>query len=120
MAKIMIVDDSAFARNMIRMIVESAGHEVIGFAGEGEEALKLFKSLRPELVTLDYLMTGKTGEAVLKKMIQHDPSAKVIMVSGSTDATIEENVLQAGVKAFLEKPNLKRDLLKVIDKVLEI
>ncbi len=120
MAKILIVDDSAFARNMLKVIVESGGHKVVGRAGDGGRALKLFKSLNPELVTLDYLMTGKNGEAVLKEMIQHDPSARVIMVSGSTDNIIEHRILQAGAKAYLEKPNLKRDILKVIDQVMEI
>ena len=120
MAKILIVDDSAFARARLKMLFESGGHEVVGLAEDGEQGLKLFKSLHPELVTLDYLMTGKSGEAVLKEMIQHDPSARVIMVSGSTDNIIENRVLQAGAKAYLEKPNMKRDILKVIDQVMEI
>ena len=119
MAKILIVDDSAFARNSLRVIVESGGHAVVGRARNAEQALTLFKSLSPELVLLDYLMAGKSGEVVLKEIIQHKPGARVIMVSGSGDYTIEERALQNGAKAFLEKPNMKRDLLKVIDQVME-
>jgi len=119
MAKILIVDDSAFARNVLRMIVESGGHEVVGRAGDGEQALKLFKSLKPELVTLDSLMPNKSGEVVLKEIMQHNPSAKVIMVSGSADKVTEERLLQAGAKSFVQKTTLKRDLLKVIDQVME-
>ncbi len=120
MAKILIVDDSAFARNSFSVIVESGGHEVVGRAGDGEQALKLFKSLHPELVILDYLMAGKSGEVVLKEILQHDPSARVIMISGSGDHAIEERILQEGAKVFIEKPCVKRDILKVIDQVMEI
>ena len=120
MAKILIVDDSAFARARLKMLFESGGHEVVGGAGDGEQGLKLFKSLHPELVTLDYLMADKNGEVVLKEMIQHDPSAKVIMISGSGDHSIEERILQAGAKVFVEKSNSQRNFLKVIDQVMQI
>lgn len=119
MAKILIVDDSAFALNTLRRDVESGGHEVVGLAGDGEQALKLFKSLHPELVILDYLMAGKSGMAVLKEIIQHDPSARVIMISGSGDHTIEKRALQAGAKIFVKKLCAQRDLLKIIDQVME-
>ena len=119
MAKILIVDDSAFARNMLSAVIESGGHEVVGRVGDGEQALKLLKSLHPELVTLDFLMAGTNGEAVLKEIIQHDPSARVIMVSGSGDRSIEERALQIGAKAFVAKPDVQRDILKVIDQVME-
>ena len=116
----LIVDDSALARHLLRVIAESGGHDVVGIAGDGEQALTLYKSLHLELVTLDWMMPGKSGEVVLKEIMQHDPSARVIMITGSANNTIEERVMQAGAKAFLEKPHLKRDLLKVIDQVMEI
>lgn len=118
MAKILIVDDSAFARNVVEMLVEQGGHEVVGRAENSEAALELFKRLHPELVTLDYLMTDKSGEEVLQEIIELDPSARVIMVSGSGDHTIGEKALQHGAKDFVEKPFMKRDLLKVIDQVM--
>ena len=119
MAKILIVDDSAFMSNLLRMNVVNGGHEVVGLARDGEQALKLFKSLRPELVMLDYLMEGKNGMVVLKEIIQHDPSARVIMISGSGDHVLAERSLQAGAKVFVKKPSAQRDLLKVIDQVME-
>lgn len=120
MAKILIVDDSAFTRNTLGTYCESGGHEVVGRAENAEEALTLFKTLRPELVTLDYLMPGKSGEVVLEEIIQCDPSARVIMVSGSGDNTLEERALQTGAKFFMEKPFAKNDVLNVIDQVMEI
>ena len=119
MAKILIVDDSAFARNRLKMIVEFGGHEVIGRAADGEQALELFYSLQPELVTLDYLMADENGDEVLEKIIKIDPKAKVIMISGTGDHAIQEKVLKAGAKVFLEKPFGQMDILKVIDQVME-
>jgi FixJ family two-component response regulator len=91
MAKILIVDDSAFTRNTLMMFFESGGHEVV-----------------------------KSGEVVLKEIIQYDPSAKVIMLSGSGDNALEERALQTGAKFFVEKPCAKREILDVIDQVMEI
>jgi len=118
MAKILIVDDSAFARHSLQRIVEDGGHEVIGRAADGKQALLLFASLQPELVTLDYLMNGECGDEVLEKIIQIDSNAKVIMMSAMGDPGIQEKALKAGAKVFLEKPYEHRDILKVIDQVM--
>ena len=118
MTKILIVDDSSFARNRLKIIFERAGHEVVGSAKDGNQALKMFDSLHPDVVTLDYLMAGRNGEEVLREIIQHDPAARVIMVSGSGDHTIEDKVLAAGAKLFVEKFNGKNEFLRAVDKVM--
>jgi two-component system chemotaxis response regulator CheY len=119
MAKILIVDDSAFTRHLLGVIVKMGGHEVIGVAEDGKQAVQMFEKLHPDLVTLDWLMPSKSGEVVLKKIIQLDPAAKVIMITGWANKSIEGRVLEAGAKAFLEKSNAQKDLLSVIDRVLE-
>ena len=118
MATILIVDDSAFARNALGLIIERGGHEVVGRAADGKSGVEMFKNLHPELVTLDFLMDGKNGEAVLEEIIEFDPDAKVIMISGSGDYTVEKAALQSGAKDFVEKPFMQRDLLKAIDQVM--
>lgn len=117
MARILIVDDSRFASNSLRVMVESAGHEVVGLAASGKEAFQMFKTIEPELVLLDYLMSDKCGDAVLDQMLKHDSNAAVIMISGSGDHSLHERILEAGAKAFFEKPCAKEDLLKAIDRV---
>jgi len=119
MARILIVDDSAFMRAKLRVMLESGGHEVVGLAPNGKQALEMFASLHPELVTLDYMMAGKNGEEVLREMVQQDPEARVIMISGSGDRTIEERALQIGARLFMEKPIVPTEILKVIDQVME-
>jgi two-component system chemotaxis response regulator CheY len=118
MAKILVVDDSAFTRNTLSMFMQNGGHEVVGLAENADQALELYKTLHPELVTLDYLMPDKTGEVVLREIIQHDPEARVIMISGSGDSQLEERALQTGAKVFIEKPCEKKDILTAIDQVM--
>lgn len=118
MVKILIVDDSSFARRRLKILFESAGHEVVGSAGGGDQALSMFADLQPDVVTLDYLMTGKSGEDVLKEIVQHDPAAKVIMISGSGDNTIEQRVLDAGAKVFVGKFCEQGKFLQAVDHVM--
>ena len=120
MTKILIVDDSAFARRSLSMIVESAGHKVVGLAENAEQALEFFKSRNPELVLLDYLMPGKNGEEVLKEIIGHDPAARVIMISGSGDETVANNALEHGAKVFLRKPYDIDVIVKTINEVMQV
>jgi len=118
MVKILVVDDSAFARRRLKSIFESLGYEVAGLAENGTRALELYRSLRPDIVTLDHLMTGKSGEQVLIEMLEIDPDAKVIVISGSGDHAIEDRVLKAGAKEFVPKFNTQNDFGRVIERVI--
>lgn len=119
MAKILIVDDSAFTRNLIGRIVQGGGHEVVGKASDGTQALELYRSLKPELVTLDYLMPDMSGEAVLGEILESDPGAKIIMISGSGDRNLGKRAIEKGALSYMEKPDVQRDILRVIDQALE-
>jgi two-component system chemotaxis response regulator CheY len=119
MSKILIVDDSAFTRHLLGMIVKMGGHEVVGSAKDGEQAIQLYQKLHPDLVTLDWLMPNKSGEAVLKKILQIDPQARIIMITGWANKSIEGRVLEAGAKAFLEKSDVQKNLLRIVEEVLD-
>ncbi len=67
MAKILIVDDSPLTRHLLSVIVKMGGHEVVGVAEDGREAFEQYKALRPDIVTLDWMMPSKSGEAVLRR-----------------------------------------------------
>jgi two-component system chemotaxis response regulator CheY len=118
-SRILIVDDSRFARNRLKLIFERGGHEVVGDADCGDKALELFEKLRPDLVTLDYLMDGKNGEEVLHEIMAFDPDARVIMVSGSGDHNIERQLLEAGAKLFVTKLRSQEYFLNAVDRVMK-
>ena len=118
MAKILIVDDSAFTRNLIRRILLQAGHEVVGTAANGAEAVEMYGNLRPDLMTLDYLMPDMNGDNVLDEVLGQDPRARVIMISGSGDHTIGERAVEMGAAMFIEKPDVQKHIVGAIDRVM--
>ena len=79
--KILIADDNAGIREMLKLVLQSLGHEVVGEADNGEAAIKAFRELRPEVVMLDIIMPGKTGLAALDEIRALDPAAKVVMLT---------------------------------------
>lgn len=119
MARILVVDDSSFARSRLKLLFENAGHKVVGSAANGDQALSLYEELQPDLVTLDYLMAGKNGIEVLKEIIGLDPQARVIMISCLGNQTVEGKLLSAGAKVFVEKLNDQEEYLKAVDQVMQ-
>src|ERR1700733_5375058 len=81
MARVLVVDDAAFMRKLLTDALTNGGHEVIGEAGNGVEAVARWQELRPELTTLDITMPEKDGLQALSEIMSIDPSAKVIMCS---------------------------------------
>ena len=79
--RILVVDDAAFMRMMIRDILSKNGYEVVGEAQDGAQAIEKFKELRPDLITMDITMPEMDGIAALKEIKKIDGNAKVIMCS---------------------------------------
>lgn len=104
MATVLVVDDAAFMRSMLTDILVDAGHRVIGEGETGDEAVRLYATLNPNLVTLDMVMPGKDGLAAAEEILALDPRARIIMVSSVGQEEIARQALKAGVKAYLLKP----------------
>lgn len=104
MSRILIVDDAAFMRMMLKNIVSSSGHEVVGEAVDGEEAVEKYRELRPDLVTLDITMPKMDGLAALKAIVGEDPSAVVVMCSAMGQQSMVIDAIQSGAKDFIVKP----------------
>lgn len=113
MAKIMIVDDSNYARRVHRGILESAGHSVVE-ASTGMGALETYSLERPSIVVLDLSMEDMGGVAVLRRLRELDVSAAVIVVSADVQRSTEQSVMDAGAKRFLGKPV---DAERLVDEV---
>lgn len=113
MAKILIVDDSALSRRLLRRIVESAGHQVIE-APDGVVALESYFLERPDLVMLDLTMTGMYGLDVLARLRELDPAARVIMASADIQSSTRELSLQGGARDFINKPFAPAQVLPAI------
>lgn len=118
MAKILIVDDSSFMRGSLKYIVENEGHEVVGMASDGAEGLKLYKELKPDLVTLDILMKGMDGIAGLKAIKGEDPKAKVIMITAMGQEEKQEEARKLGASGYIRKPFKQDDISSEIKRAL--
>jgi two-component system chemotaxis response regulator CheY len=118
MARVLIVDDAAFMRKLLTDALVSGGHEVIGEAGNGIEAVARFQELRPELTTLDITMPEKDGLAALAEIMAIDPSAKIIMCSALGQEGKVLEAVKLGAKDFVVKPFQPPRVLEAVDKAL--
>jgi two-component system chemotaxis response regulator CheY len=118
MARVLVVDDAAFMRKMVIDVLQGGGHEVIGEAGNGNEAIARFQELRPDVTTLDITMPEKDGLTALREIIALDPGAKVVMCSALSQESKVLEAVKSGAKDFIAKPFQAARVLSAIEKVV--
>jgi two-component system, chemotaxis family, chemotaxis protein CheY len=118
MARILVVDDAAFMRKMVTDALTKGGHEVVGEAGNGNEALARYQELQPDLVTLDITMPEKDGLAALADIMAADPSAKVVMCSALGQESKVLEAIKLGAKDFVVKPFQPDRVIDAVGKAL--
>lgn len=117
-ARVLIVDDAAFMRMMIKEILTKNGYEVVGEASDGYQAIEKYKEVQPDLVTMDITMPEMDGITALKEIRKIDPNAKVIMCSAMGQQAMVIDAIQAGAKDFIVKPFQPERVLEAIHKTL--
>ncbi|MBW5444564.1 MULTISPECIES: response regulator [Cohnella] len=116
--RILIVDDAAFMRMMIRDILSKNGYEVVGEAQDGAQAIEKYKELHPDLITMDITMPEMDGITALKEIRKLDSNAKVIMCSAMGQQAMVIDAIQAGAKDFIVKPFQADRVIEAIKKTL--
>jgi two-component system chemotaxis response regulator CheY len=116
--RILIVDDAAFMRMMIRDILTKNDFEVVGEATNGEEAVNKYAELKPDLVTLDITMPGMDGVTVLKEIRKLDPSARVVMCSAMGQQAMVVEAIQSGALDFINKPFHPQKVVEILRRAL--
>ncbi|MED4401520.1 response regulator [Metabacillus fastidiosus] len=116
--KILIVDDAAFMRMMIKDILTKNGYDVVGEAADGAQAVEKYKELQPDLVTMDITMPEMDGIAALKAIKEINPNARVIMCSAMGQQAMVIDAIQAGAKDFIVKPFQADRVLEAVGKTL--
>lgn len=101
---IMVVDDSPFASKQIKDIVEENGYEVIGYAKNGREGIRMYEELKPDLVILDIIMPGIDGLETAQILMKSHPEIKILMLSSLCDSGTLEEVKSIGLKYLIPKP----------------
>ena len=118
MARVLVVDDAAFMRKLLTDALTNGGHDVVGEAGNGVEAVARWQELRPELTTLDITMPEKNGLAALAEIMAIDPSAKIIMCSALGQEGKVLEAVKLGAKDFVVKPFQPPRVLEAVEKAL--
>ena len=116
--KILVVDDAAFMRMMIKDILVKNGFEVVGEATNGAEAVVRFRELEPDLVTMDITMPEMDGLTALREIKRTHPAARVIMCSAMGQQAMVLEAIQAGARDFVVKPFQADRVLDAVRKAL--
>jgi len=123
MAKIMIVDDAAFMRQMLGNILKAEGHEICAEASNATEAVEKYKKLKPDLVTMDIvmpMMEELDGLGAVKEIIKFDPNAKILVVSVMAQHSLVMEAMRSGAKDFITKPFQPPRVTAAIKNILEL
>jgi two-component system chemotaxis response regulator CheY len=115
--RVLIVDDAAFMRMMLKNILAQNGYEIVGEASNGLEAVTLYKELKPDLVTMDIIMPEMGGITAVKEIRGFDSEAKIIMCSAMGQQAMVIESIQAGAKDFIVKPFQPDRVLEAVKKV---
>ena len=102
--RVLITDDAAFMRMMLKDILAKNGHEVVAEAGDGIEMLQKYDETMPDIVTLDITMPNMDGLVALKELRKKHPNANVVMCSAMGQQSMVIDAIQSGAKDFIVKP----------------
>jgi len=118
MGKVVVVDDSELTRYLLAQILHSGGHEVVGEASDGIEALQRVRETSPDVVILDLVMPKMRGAQALEEIKKISPHTRVVMCSGDHQEFTVRDVVKKGASGFIIKPFKKEAVLQEIDSVL--
>lgn len=116
--KVMVVDDAAFMRMMIKDILTKNGYEVVAEAENGLKAVEKYQEVQPDLTTMDITMPELDGISALKQIKAFDPGAKIIMCSAMGQQAMVIDAIQSGARDFIVKPFQPDRVLEAVRKVV--
>ncbi|HZT07628.1 MAG TPA: response regulator [Chloroflexota bacterium] len=117
MAKILVVDDAQFMRMKCRNLLQQAGHEVVE-AGDGQEAVEVYKANRPDAVLLDVTMPKMDGLEALAEIRKFDPGARVAMLTATGQQAVVTQAIKGGARDFVVKPFDDARVLQAVESLL--
>ncbi len=115
---VLVCDDALFMRTMVKDILGQAGFTVVGEAENGQQAVEQYTKLRPDLVTMDIIMPEMGGIEAVKKIMEVDAQARILMCSAMGQQALVLEAIQAGAKDFVVKPFQPSRVLEAVQRVL--
>jgi len=117
MKTVLIVDDSAVMRRMMKHIVTSYGYDAVGEANNGRVGVEKYKELKPDVVTMDVTMDEMNGLEALRWIRKYDSEAKVLMVSSMGQEVVVREAITLGARGFILKPFDARQIFDALNKL---
>jgi two-component system chemotaxis response regulator CheY len=117
---VLVVDDAAFMRMLLKKILVEHGYYVVGEADNGAEAVEKYEALKPLLVTMDITMPGVNGLEAVRRIIAKDPQAHIIMVSAMGQQAMVVDAVRAGAKDFIVKPFDPERVAAALQRVIKL
>ena len=118
--RVLVADDEFHMRLMVSSLLKNMGMAVVGEAANGAEAVKLFRSARPDLLLMDINMPVKNGDAALREIIAEFPDARIIMLTSMADMHTVESCLAAGAANFIRKDSPLAEITAAILETLPL
>ncbi len=115
---VLIVDDAAFMRMMLKNLIEKNGYQVVGEAGNGAEAIEKYQELRPELITMDVTMPELDGIRAIQEIKKINSRVKIIVISAMGREEVVREALLAGASSFIIKPFDEKKVVTTIERIL--
>ncbi len=114
MIRVMLVDDHALVRMGFRMLLADAQVEVVGEAGDGEQACVEYPRMKPDVVVMDLSMPGMGGLEAVRRLLAQDPKARILALSAHEDTAHPRRVLRAGALGYLAKRSAPEALITAV------
>lgn len=117
MKRVLIVDDSAFMRLALKNVLEKNDYNVVGEAVNGVEAVKMYRELKPDIVTMDITMPDMNGVEALNAIREVNKEATVVMISAMGQKDHVKEAVLHGAKSFIVKPWNEETVIEVLNKI---
>lgn len=118
MARILIVEDSSFMQTILAEVLTALGHEIVGQSTNGEDAVRQYDALKPDLVAMDLHMPQSDGISAIEQIMGTDPDARIVVVSAQKRPEMLSGAIKAGARDFLIKPLQRERLAETVDRIL--
>lgn len=116
--RLMVVDDSKLVRAQMEDVLAGTDYQIAAYCRSGEDAIKQYAEVAPDLVTMDIIMQGMDGLDAAEAILKSDPDARIVMVSSLAYDGTFERAKAIGARGFVDKPFHQEQLLKVFEEAL--
>ena len=116
--RIMVVDDSRLVRVQLEDVLKGTDYEIAAYCRSGEDAIKQYAEVQPDLVTMDIIMQGMDGLDAAEVILKNNPQARIVMISSLAYDDTFERARAIGAKGFVDKPFHQEQLLNVFEQAL--